>query len=128
MSDMVQVKDNVSYMKNFKPLTEEETEMLFEVARIMRKNGPLQEYDYTKYENIKYHGIPVSAILQTYNSIASSPTPSFGADNNYIRQELIKAGVPDIHQPFPEEKAVVGEKDITETVKEAWDYLIKTAF
>lgn len=128
MSNMQQVKDNVSYMKDFKPLTEEETEMLFEVARIMRKAGPLKEYDYSKYESLTYHGIPVSAILQTYNSIASSPTPSFGADNNYIRQELIKNGVSDLHAALPDETVIFEGKDITPTVKEAWDYLIKTAF
>lgn len=125
---MRQVEDNVSYMKDFKPLTEEETEMQFEVARIMRKAGPLKECDYSKYEGLTYHRIPVSAIMQTHNSIASSPNPSFGADNNYIRQELIKRGVSDIHADLPEETVIFDGKDITPTVKEAWDYLIKTAF
>lgn len=91
-------------------------------------NEPLKESDYSKYENIKYHGIPVSAILQTYNSIASSPTPFFVADNNYIRQELIKNGVSDIHAELPDETVILDGKDITPTVREAWDYLIKTAF
>lgn len=38
MSDLNQMKDNISYMKDFKPLTEHEKEELFKVAEVIKEN------------------------------------------------------------------------------------------
>lgn len=38
MSDLNQIKDNISYMKDFKPLTDYEKEELFKVAEVIKEN------------------------------------------------------------------------------------------
>ena len=38
MSNLTQMQDNLSYMKDFKPLTDKERESLFEVAKMIRSN------------------------------------------------------------------------------------------
>ena len=128
MSTMQQVEDNTKAMHDFKPLTDEEQQMLFECARIMREKGPLHESDFSKYGDLKFRGIPVSAILQDYNALVVQPDPGFAADNNYLRQELLKQGVADIHQKWPEEKVMFDGTDITPQLEEAWETLVKYAF
>lgn len=128
MSTMEQVEDNTASMENFKPLTQKEQEMLFDCARIMAEKGPLHTNDFSKYEGLTYHGIPVDAILQEYNTTCIQPDPTFGADNNYPRPELVKRGYSDLHPEWKEEKVVLNGEDITELVATAWKYLADRGF
>lgn len=64
--------------------------MPLERARILREAGPLNRSDYSEYDDLRFHGIPVAAILQTCNSVAAQPNPGFAADSNYLRQQLLK--------------------------------------
>ena len=128
MSTLAQVEDNTAAMADFKPLTPAEQDMLFECAKIMRQQGPLHQDDYSVYEGLTFRGLPVGPILQTYNSLVMQPDPSFAADNNYLRQELLKKGVTDLHQQWPPEQVMFDGKDISDTLATAWDYLVKMAF
>lgn len=128
MSTLAQVEDNVTSMKDYESLTEDETKLLAEIARDLKKEGPEKESDFTKYEGIRYHGIPVSDILDSYNSAMVQPNPLFSGEMNYLPGRLLANGVTDIHQEFPEEQVIFEGKDITPQVKEAWDFLVEHAF
>lgn len=82
MSNIEQVEDNLSFMKDFKPLTDDQKEILFDAVGEMKEAGPLGEADYTKYNEISSNGIPVGAILDAYNSCMIQADPSFAAENN----------------------------------------------
>lgn len=128
MSTLAQIEDNTKSMKNFETLTQKETGTLFEIARELKSQGPEKEADFSKYENLKYHGLPVSDILDSYNSALVQPNPLFSGEMNYIANRLLALGITDIHQKFPEEKVMFNGKDITSRVKKAWDFLVEHAF
>ena len=128
MSTLEQVQDNVNTMKDFEPLTEEEKDMLVNMAQDQKASGPVHEGDYTKYEDLTYHGISVAAILDSYNSAMVQPNPLFSGEMNYLANKLLSIGVTDIHQDFPKETVTLEGKDITEKVEEAWSFLAEHAF
>ena len=128
MSTIDQVKDNVSTMKDFTPLTEEEQKLLEDLAAAQKAGGPEKTGDFSKYENIKYHGVSVAAILDTYNSAMVQPNPLFSGEMNYLANKMLSLGVTDIKQEFPEETVVLEGEDITAQVREAWDFLVEHAF
>ena len=81
-----------------------------------------------KYENLTYHGISVAAILDTYNSAMVQPNPLFSGEMNYLANKLMANGITNIKQEFPKETVIFHEKNMTEQVEEAWDFLVKHAF
>ena len=128
MSDLAQMRDNVSAMKDFTPLTAPEEAMLSDIARSIKESGPVGTADYRKYELLTYHGVSVAALLDSYNSCMVQPNPDFAGELNYLANELLKQGVTNLKQPFPEEAVTLGGADITPQVKEAWDFLIAHSF
>lgn len=76
-----------------------------------------------------FRGIPVRSILQIYNSQAAQPVPSFAADGNYLRPELLKTGERNLKRTdCPEEKVEMNGRDITPEVEKAWDFLVTNVF
>lgn len=69
-----------------------------------------------------------AAILDGYNACLVQPNPFFAGELNYLPNELLKLGVTDIKQPFPEETVTLNGEDITPMVREAWDWLIAHSF
>ena len=128
MSNLAQMKDNISAMKDFTPLTAREEIMLSDIARSIKESGPVKTADYKQYEPLSYHGISAAALLDGYNSCMVQPNPGFAGELNYLANELLKQGVTDLKQPFPEEIVTLNGADITPQVKEAWDFLIAHSF
>ena len=128
MSNLSQMKDNAAAMKDFVPLTDRQEQTLLDLARRQREGGPLHTADFSQYEGVTYHGIPVSSILDGYNSCMIQPNPAFAGELNYPANELLKLGVTDPKQPLPEETVTLDGKDVTPMVKEAWDFLIDHCF
>ena len=128
MSNLAQMKDNISAMKDFTPLTAREEIMLSDIARSIKESGPVKTADYKQYESLFYHGISAAALLDGYNSCMVQPNPGFAGELNYLANELLKQGVTDLKQPFPEEIVTLNGADITPQVKEAWDFLIAHSF
>lgn len=127
-STLAQVQDNVKTMKEFTPLRAREQKMLEGLAAKQKETGPEKMSDFSKYEDITYHGISVASILDTYNSAMVQPNPLFSGEMNYLANRMLSLGVTDIKKPFPEETVVLDGEDITAQVKEAWEFLVEHAF
>ena len=78
MSDLAQVQENTTLFQNAQPLTVEDKEILKQIVSIYKKNGPLKTADFSLYAGLHYHGVPVSAVLDTYNTCQFQPNPSYG--------------------------------------------------
>ena len=128
MSTLEQVQDNVKTMKNFTSLTDEEQVFLEGLAARQKESGPEKMGDFSKYEDLLYHGVSVAAILDTYNSAMVQPNPLFSGEMNYLANKMLSLGVTDIKQPFPKEAVLLDGEDITAQVEEAWDFLVEHAF
>ncbi len=124
MSNLSQMEDNIHTMKDFKPLTAEEKDMLIKLADSQKESGPVGTADFSSYESTRYHGISAAALLDSYNAAMVQPNPNFSVELNYLANELLKIGVTDTACSFPEECVIVNGEDVTEKVKEAWDFLI----
>lgn len=128
MSTLDQMEDNIKTMKDFSPLDEKEKNMLLQIAKEQKATGPEKTGDFTKYENLTYHGISVAAILDTYNSAMVQPNPLFSGEMNYLANKLMANSITNIKQEFPKETVIFHEKNMTEQVEKAWDFLVKHAF
>lgn len=128
MSTLEQVQDNVKNMKDFRPLGEDDKDMLLTMAKEQKAAGPEGTGDFTEYEDLTYHDISVAAIFDTYNSAMVQPNPLFSGEMNYLANKLLAVGVTDIKQEFPKETVLFQGKDITTQVEEAWNFLVEHAF
>lgn len=120
MSTIEQMRENIEIFKNPRSLTKEDKEILEKVITIYKQKGPYKTSDFTKYEKLKYHGVPVSTILNSYNSVQIQPRPDFSCDNTYFRNRVLEDGHFDIFNGIPKQKVVMDDgTDITEMVEEA---------
>lgn len=129
MSGIKQVEDNVSYMKDFKPLTDAENEMLTKkIMPIIKLSGPFKRGDYSIYEGISPDGMPVAGVLDAYNSCMIQPDPTYGAENNYYKTFRFDAKIPD-GQSWVNGRLVDKDgNDVTDTVKMAEKWLLDNTF
>lgn len=128
MSTLEQVQDNISYMKDFKPLNEGEKKMLAEIAGMYRASGPAGTADFRAYESICPNGVSAAAIVDTYNSCMLQPVPTFGAEHNYFAAEKAKAGLHEADKCIPGEAVLPDGTDVTELVHTAEDFLNRNSF
>lgn len=124
MSDMNQVKDNVSTMTAYKPLTEKEKELLKKAVLTYKKSGIYGLSDFSKYDGITPNGMPVGEILDNYNSCElQGPVRT---ENNYYKSIRYEHGIP--------ESWITGNikdhegNDITKMVREAEKYLLENSY
>ncbi|KAK8834875.1 hypothetical protein M9Y10_018204 [Tritrichomonas musculus] len=118
MSTPEQVLDNINTFKNPKPLTAEDKEVLKKVVLIIKKTGPYKTDDFSKYGKLKYHGVPVSSILDAYNTSQIQAPPKICADEIYLRNTMIEEGHIDCKKGIPKQKVVLDDgTDITEMVE-----------
>lgn len=128
MSTLDQVKDNVSFMKEFHPLNEREKDILKQTARIFQESGPAGTADFTKYEKVNPKGISAATILDCYNSCMLQPIPTFGAEHNYFSSEKAKHGLHKEDLCIPGDVILVDGTDATELVHKAEEFLSESAF
>ena len=128
MSDLAQVEDNISYMKDFQPLNDRELKILKEVSRIYKEEGPVHTADFSKYEEISPKGVSAAAILETYNNCMLQPNPGFAAEHNYFSVEKAKHGIKTEENCIPLPAVLSEGTDISDMVKEAEEFLNSNAF
>ena len=128
MSDLAQVEDNISYMKDFRPLSEEDLELLEKANRLYRESGPVGTADFSKYECIDPRGVSAAAILDAYNNCMLQPVVTFGAEGNYFSLQKAEQGVAVEDRCIPGQAIASDGTDVTEQVHEAEDFLTKCAF
>ena len=128
MSTPEQVRDNINSIKNLEPLSEEEKEFLHDVVKVYKNAGPTGA-DLSKYEGLKLHGAPVTAILEAYNMCQLQPDPGFSDDNNYLKNTEAEEAHLDFFKELPEEKVILTDgTDVTEEVLKAEKWLIEHSF
>lgn len=128
MSDLAQVEDNISYMKDFQPLNDRELKILKEVSRIYKEEGPVHTADFNKYEEISPKGVSAAAILEAYNNCMHQPNPGFAAEHNYFSVEKAKHGIKTEENCIPLPAVLSEGTDISDMVKEAEGFLNSNAF
>ena len=128
MSALDQVKDNISFMKEFQPLNGREKAILKQTAGIYRESGPAGTADFTKYEKVNPKGISAAAILDCYNSCILQPVPTFGAEHNYFSSEKAKHGLHKEDLCIPGDVILEDSTDATELIHKAEAFLNESAF
>ena len=106
----------------------EDKEALKQVVSIYKKNGPLKMMDFSPYVGLRYHRVPVSAILDTYNTCQFQLNPSYGCDNCYIKNTMAEESHQDCFRELPKEYIALDDgTDITEMVEKAEKWLIENS-
>ncbi len=129
MSSLAQVNDNISYMKDFTPLTDAEKDMLVnQIVPIIKRSGPFKTADFSKYEGIADNGMPVAAMLDAYNSCMIQPDPTYSTENNYYKTFRLDAKIP-AGQSWISGKLIDKDgNDVTETVRKVEKWLMDNTF
>lgn len=128
MSTLEQVRDNIHTVQSLEPVTEEEKAQLKEIVKTYKAAGPVGA-DLSKYEGLKLHGAPVTAILEAYNMCQLQPDPGFADDNNYLKNVIAEEAHLDCFGDLPEEKVILADgTDATEEVLKAEKWLIEHSF
>lgn len=128
MSDLAQVEDNISYMKDFQTLNHRELEILKEINHIYKEEGPVHTADFSRYEEISPKGISAAVILEAYNNCMLQPNPGFAAEHNYFSTEKAKHGIKIEESCIPLPAVLSDGTDISDMVKEAEEFLNSNAF
>lgn len=128
MSTLDQVKDNTSYMADFKPLNKEELEVLNYTKEEIMKKWKYQCEDMSILDHNEYH-VPLSHILRAYNSLIIQPNPYFGAELNYyksFRSDFDRAYETANYDELTSK--INNAFDVTKAIKEAIEFLTKNSF
>ena len=129
MSTLDQVLDNTRTSDEAQPLTTEEHQALAEAMRIYRESAPIRQSQIEQYRGLKYHGVPVTAILQAYSICQIQPDPGFSDDNNYLKNAFAEAEHVDYREGLARQQVVAADgTDITETVEKAVAWLAEHSF
>ena len=129
MSTLEQVEDNTSYMQDFKPITEKEKELLKFAKTEYEKEWKFRCSDWEKLDSNTPNKVPVSNIIRAYNSLMIQPDPYFGAELNYYKTFKLgyKTGIE--NEDYSEcTKALNGELDVNQAVKESVEFFNKNGF
>jgi predicted aldo/keto reductase-like oxidoreductase len=124
MTTYEQVEDNTAFMQQMKPLTDEERALCFECAREIRESGPVGTADFSRFAGLGDRGDLAAGMADAYNSsIIQSSKGLFAAEQNYYRNQLVHAGLPE--RPWlPDAMKDAEGNDVTELMKTAEDWLL----
>ncbi len=124
MSTMDQVLDNISYMKEFTPLSADDKRYLLSAVPMFKQCGIYGLPDFSRYAGITPNGMPVAEVLDAYNS-CTVQTGSY-CENNYYKSIRYENGIEGswISGPILDKDG----KDITEIVREAETYLLENSY
>mgnify|MGYP002625553996 CR=1 FL=1 len=128
MNTMAQVRENISYMKDFQPLAENEIATLKEIIPLIKESGPLHCKDFSKYDVPNDGNAPIAAILDAYNSCLIQADPTYSTENNYYKTFRLEAKIP-AGESWIKGKIIDKDgNDITEIVKKAEKWLLDNTF
>lgn len=124
MSTLDQVKDNVKTANETGPMTPEEKSAYEKAIDLFLTQGPISKEEIEKYRGLTYIGVPVTAILQEYNTLKCLKNPTFTDDGNYLKQTLAENSHLDLfHDQLPEDRVILPDgTDKTNFIKEAFEY------
>ena len=128
MSTMEQVEDNISYMKDFNPLTDEEREITAFAIEEYHKNWKYFCPDWSLLDDNSF-GVPLSWFLRSYNSILLQPVPTFSAELNYYKS--FRSAFDRTYETADYSDLTTkigGVFDVTTAVKEAIEFQTKNSF
>ena len=129
MSTLDQVLDNTRTSDEAQPLTTEEHQALAEAMRIYRESAPIRQSQIEQYRGLKYHGVPVTAILQAYSICQIQPNPGFSDDNNYLKNAFAEAEHVDFREGLERQQVIASDgTNITELVEKAVSWLTENTF
>lgn len=128
MSTLEQVEENAAALRDTRPLTDREREVLAQAARLYRESGPARTADFSRYEAVSPRGISAAVILDTYNSCMLQPVPTFGAEHNYFSTEKAKHGLRKEDLCIPDAVILADGTDATELVHQAERFLNENSF
>lgn len=126
MSTLDQMQDNIKTMADIKPLTAQEKAVLDEAIRVTRDSAPVSPDIIEKYRGLFYHGVPATAILQTYSVCQIQPNPNFTDDINYPVNTVAELTHRDFfsEENLPEETVILPDgTDGTPLLKKAEEWL-----
>ncbi len=126
MSTLEQMQDNIKTMADIKPLTAQEKAVLDEAIRVTRGSAPVSPDIIEKYRGLFYHGVPATAILQTYSVCQIQPNPDFTDDINYPVNTVAELTHRDFfsEEALPEETVMLPDgTDGTPLLKTAEEWL-----
>lgn len=87
MSNMAQMEENLSFMTDFQPLDEQRAvPVLRQAVEALKQEKAVACTQCGKCDAICPHGISISDILATYNSIMRQESPTFNAELNYYKR------------------------------------------
>lgn len=128
MSNMEQFQDNVSYMTDFKPVTEEEKKLLEFTKAEFVKNWKYNCDNWEALDDNQY-GVPLSPIIRCYNSLQLQPNSYFGAELNYYKS--YRSGFDRAYENGDYSaitKKIGGAFDVTAAVRETIEFETKNSF
>lgn len=128
MSTPAQLDDNTSYMQDFKPLSESETEALAKVKAEYQNTWKFRCDDWQALDENAYN-VPISGIIRAYDSLLIQPNPTFGAELNYyksFRSAYDRAYETGDYSAQTEK--IGGAFDVTAALREAIEYQTKNSF
>jgi predicted aldo/keto reductase-like oxidoreductase len=129
MSTLEQVIDNCRTANEAEPLSEKETEALWEAMGIYRDNTLIPRSELGKYSGLTWNGVSVTGILQAYSMCLVQPDPGFADDNNYFKNQLAEHAHLDIHGELHAQEVIRADGvNATHIVAEAVDFLQKNTF
>lgn len=129
MSNLEQVEDNTTSMKEFAPLSDAEKAVYAE-AKAAIADGWKIKCDWEKLDAAAPDGVPVSNVIRLYNSCLIQPNPFFAAELNYYRlfKELNNCADLESRDYSACTEALGGKLDANLAVKEASDFLNEHSF
>lgn len=128
MSNLEQVRDNVATMRNFRPLSLEEKDIIGKAARIYRQSGPANMADFKSLSGMEARGIAISSIIEAWNNCMIQPVPGFAAEHNYFSTEKAKHGLR-AEEPCITERVLLPDgTDISELARKAEKFLTDSMF
>lgn len=128
MSNLEQLEDNLSYMKEMKPLSEEEQILLKDVKKAYEKTWKYSCDDFSLLDE-NAAGVPISGIIRAYNSLMLQPNPYFGAELNYYKSFRSAYDCAFETADYTEQTKKIGNAfDVNEAMKETIDFETKNSF
>ena len=128
MSDLAQVKNDTSYMQDFKPLTDGEKQALSEMKEKYQETWKYRCSDWSALDDNAY-GVRISGIIRAYNSMLIQPDPYFSAELNYYRSfRSVYDCAFETGDYTSQTEKIGGAFDVTTTLREAVEFHSKNNY